>query len=196
MAPTARRLREPGCVVPALPAPGSRRDPATSAPMSARHRVSSPAGSIRHHAAIARRRGSSATRCQSSTASAIPRSSMPARRVAAALVRREHRVMSVDLAGIGGSALDAIRPSLCRSRAPTAGHSRHLRAGAEHDDAVAGTGLGRGAGRPRHIHGRECRGLFGLSGLPPGVHCRVPSSWRRAPRRRAWRAPRFTSTRH
>ena len=47
----------------------------------------------------------SATRSASPMASATARNSMPAGRVAAALGAVEHRVMRVDLAGIGGSAL-------------------------------------------------------------------------------------------
>ena len=62
-----------------------------------------------------------------------------------ALGAREHRVMGVDLAGIGGSALDRRRHR--RARIATGRHSGHLCARAQHDDAGAGARLGRGARR-------------------------------------------------
>jgi 7-cyano-7-deazaguanine synthase len=63
-----------------------------------------------------------------------------ARRVANALGAHEHRVMGVDLAGIGGSALTDTAVAV-----PETQHHRypgHLCAGAQYADAVAGAGLG------------------------------------------------------
>ncbi len=107
-----------------------------------------------------------------------------ARQIAAHLGAREHRVMGVDLAGIGGSALTD--PSVAVPESPDRRHSGDLCAGAQHPVAVAGSGLGRGRRCGRHFRRRERRRLFRISRLPAGIHrgIREPGAARDQGRRR------------
>ena len=72
--------------------------------------------------------------------------------------------------------------------APAQRHPGHLRAGAQHHHAVDRAGLGRGAGRRRHLLRRQRRRLFRLSRLPPGIHRRLRDAWPTSPPRPASRA--------
>ena len=53
------------------------------------------------------------------------------------------------------------------NRGRATGHSGDLCTGAQHHHAVAGAGLGRGAGQPRHLRRGQCGRLFRLPRLPP-----------------------------
>jgi 7-cyano-7-deazaguanine synthase len=61
--------------------------------------------------------------------------------IARALGAREHRIMRVDLAGIGGSALTD--ETLARAHRGERGNSDHLCSRAQHHHVVVGAGLGR-----------------------------------------------------
>ena len=116
-----------------------------------------------------------------------------AKRVAAALGAREHRVMGVDLAGIGGSALtDSTRR---RPRVAERGHSGHLRTGPQHLAAVARARLGGGRRRRRYLRGRERSRLLGLSRLPARNSSRHSRSSRSSRPRPASKAAASRSTR-
>ena len=91
--------------------------------------------------------------------------------------------MQVDLGSLGGSALTD--PAIAVPEQSSAGIPGDLCAGAQYRAAVTGPGVGRGAGGRAPGHRRQRGGLFGLSGLPPGIHRRVrePGAHRH-PRRR------------
>ena len=94
-----------------------------------------------------------------------------ARRVARAMDVVRHVELAIDLRAFGGSALtaDIEVPKDRPHESMAAGDSDHLRPGAEHGVPLPGPGLGRDAGRVRHLRRRQLRGLLGLPRLPPGV---------------------------
>ena len=153
----------------------------------------SPVGWIRDRAGDRARARFRVLRALGRLRSAAPGGARSGARVATGSGAREHRIMQVDLAGIGGSALtDA---TLAVPEEPTTGIPDHLRAGAQHHHAVAGARLGGGARRARHLRRRERARLERLSGLPAGVHCRLRrAGWRLRPRP-ASRGARAASTR-
>ena len=108
-----------------------------------------------------------------------------AARVARACGAHEHRIMHVDLARIGGSALTD--PGHRGARAAEQRNPGHLRAGAQHHAAVAGAGLGRGAGGAAHCHRRQRGRLLAAIRTAGRSSSRPSRRWRTSPPRRAWR---------
>ncbi len=95
-----------------------------------------------------------------------------ARRIARGAGVAGHVVAEIDLRVFGGSALtaDIDVPKGRSDDEMGARHPDHLRAGAQHDLPLVRAGLGRDAGRERHLRRRQRARLQRLSGLPAGVH--------------------------
>ena len=98
--------------------------------------------------------------------------------------------MRVDLGGIGGSALTDASIAVPESPAAigipvTYVPARNTR------DAVASRWAGPRCWRADDLHRRECGGLLGLSGLPPGVHRGVRARRQSRDQGRASRARAF-----
>ncbi len=109
-----------------------------------------------------------------------------AERVAQQMGVVEHKVVGLNLNGIGGSALTDSSIAVPEGE-PTGGYSGHLCAGAQYRVPVPGAGLGRSAAGARHLHRGQCGGLLGVSGPPSRVRRSLRASW---PTWRPGRAPR------
>ena len=120
-----------GRLDPRRPPAGAPADPAAQVPVGQRARpVKRPRGELVRWCccrAVSIRpprwrspasRASTVTRCRSTTASDMPPSSKPRAASRAPVGAREHRIMQVDLAGIGGSALTDRSIAVPESRAP------------------------------------------------------------------------------
>ena len=94
-----------------------------------------------------------------------------AARVARTLGAVEHKIVTVDLRSIGGSALTADR-SRCPSTASSGIPVTYVPA-RNTIMLVDRARLGRSARRQRHLLRRQCGRLFRLSGLPARIHRRV-----------------------